>query len=96
MAMENGIVMENLGKAADFDVTFVPSRKENRRFARQATRTYKERFTSILTDTFDDKRSWWEATEALLKEDEEFAVKVCCCLRRRIVASASYCWKQRG
>ena len=80
MALDNGIEMESLGPAADFDVTFVPSKKEIRRYARQATRTYKERFASILTEGYDDKRSWWEAAEALLKKDEEFEVKVCCIL----------------
>ena len=74
---ENGIAMDDLGKTADFDVSFAPSKKENRRFARQATRTYKDRFNDILTEWFDDKKGWWEAVEAALKKDEEFAVKVC-------------------
>ena len=80
MELENIIAMENCGAAADIDVTFVPSKKESRRFARQVTRTYKERFASILTEGYDDKGRWWKAAEALLKKDEEFEAKVCCIL----------------
>ena len=80
MEIENIIAMENFRPAADFDETFVPTKKESRRFARQATRTYKERFASILTEGYDDERSWWEAADALLKKDKKFEVKVCCML----------------
>ena len=93
MALENGIDMENLGPAADSDETFVPSKRESRRFARQATRTYEERFASILTEGYDDKGSWWEAVEALLKQDEQFEVKVCCIL---LLASTGNCEANRS
>ena len=93
MALENGIEMENFGPAADFDETFVPSKKESRRFARQAIRTYKERFASILTEGYDDKGRWWKAAEALLKKDEEFEVKVCCIL---LLASTGNCEANRS
>ena len=93
MALENGIEMENFGPAADFDETFVPSKKESRRFARQAIRTYKERFASILTEGYDDKGRWWKAAEALLKKDEEFEVKVCCIL---LLANTGNCEANRS
>ena len=76
---EEVVVMENLGNTADFNVAFSPNKKNSRRLKRQATRIYKRRFRSILTEQFGDEESWWLAAEAVLKE-EGFAVKVCCVL----------------
>ena len=40
--------------------------------------SYEERFDSILTEYYDDKKTWWDAVEDLLKKDGEFAEKVSC------------------
>ena len=74
--LEQSIAMESLGNADEFSVAFSPRKDNNRRSAYQATREYKDKFASILTETFEDEESWCLAAEAVLKQ-AECAVKVC-------------------
>ena len=40
-----------------------------------AGQSYKDKFESILT-AFDDEKTWWDAVDALLDNDGDFAAKV--------------------
>ena len=68
-----GIEMAELEKEDDpSDPEYQPTEKEKR----AAGPSYEDRFESILTDYYDDKKTWWDAVEDLLKKDGDFAAKV--------------------
>ena len=70
-----GIEMADLENEEDpGDPDYQPTEKEKR----AAGPSYEDRFESILTDYYDDKKTWWDAVEDLLKKDAEFAEKVSC------------------
>ena len=69
-----GIEMDDLDKEEDpTDPDYKPTEKERKKAAEQS---YEERFDSILTDEYDDKKTWWDAVEDALKKDGDFAEKV--------------------
>ena len=37
---------------------------------------YAERFESILTQTFEDENSWWDAVEVCMEDDDDFKTRV--------------------
>ena len=37
---------------------------------------YAERFESILTQTYEDENSWWNAVDACMEKDDDFKAKV--------------------
>ena len=41
---------------------------------------FKDKFRSILTERFNNKKDWWDAVDAEVKKDELFASKVSCAL----------------
>ena len=89
-----GIEMEELEKEDPTDVEYRPTEKEKKELARQS---YEERFESILTDYYDDKKTWWDAVEDLLKKDGDFAEKVSCrCDSRPNLRGALKCRRTRA
>ena len=58
------------------DLEYKPSDKENKRAAKETRQRYEDRFESILTDWYDDKKSWWDAVEDCIKKDGEFSERV--------------------
>ena len=71
-----GIEMDDLEDVEDpTDVDYKPTRKEKKKALGPS---YEERFDSILTEYYDDKKTWWDAVEDLLKKDSDFAEKVSC------------------
>ena len=70
-----GIEMDELQDEEDpTDVDYKPTEKEKK----ASGPSYEERFDSLLTEYYDDKKTWWDAVEDLLKKDGEFAEKVSC------------------
>jgi len=70
-----GIEMDDLEDVEDpTDVDYKPTEKEKKKASGPS---YEERFDSILTE-YDDKKTWWDAVEDLLKKDGDFAEKVSC------------------
>ena len=75
--MEFGVEMDDLEKEEDpADPDYKPTEREKRKAAGPS---YEDRFESILTDDYDDKKTWWDAVEDLLKKDSDFAEKVSRC-----------------
>ena len=63
---------DNAEGAVGIEMDELQGRKEKKRAS------YEERFDSILTKNYDDKKTWWDAVEDLLKKDRDFAEKVSC------------------
>ena len=69
MAAGDVVAMVEMGGAGDqMDLGYQP----------MAVSSYKDRFATILKDTYDDKKTWWSAVEALRKKDIDFRAKVSC------------------
>ena len=72
MGDEIGVELDDI--AADVD--YKPSEKESKRANKETKVRYEDRFESILTDWYDDKKNWWDAVEDCIKKDGDFSTRV--------------------
>jgi ankyrin repeat protein len=72
MGDEIGVELDDI--AADVD--YKPSEKESKRANKETKVRYEDRFESILTDWYDDKKNWWDAVEDCIKKDGDFSTRI--------------------